>query len=325
MESIIGLISLILMLIIPVILIASLWIIFKKAGKGGWESIVPIYSNIVFLEIVGLPIWYIVLLFIPIANIYVMFKMYIELAHKFGKSTGFGVASVFFGFICLPILAFDKNCVYEQANVFDNQPMQPNRSIELPNNNQVPTNVNNNINNNNNPHIETPIVFNQNINTNLTPVSNGINNNIPNVGMMNQQPVGNNINQINQQTNNDDDEEGFQYNAVQAQPTTELVTNNNQQPNITPNMNPVPNINNINQPQINPMMQPQSVNSFSLNQMGNNQINNGMMQPNLNNQNMNSTIPQPVVNNNPQQPINVIPSMGPTPMPQQNNPNNPNM
>ena len=103
----------IMVLAFAVVGIVSLWKIFTKAGKPGWASIVPIYNIIVLLDIVNLPLWYIVLFIIPFANIYVVFKIYIELAHKFGKSTGFGVLSVFFSEICLPILAFDKNAVYK--------------------------------------------------------------------------------------------------------------------------------------------------------------------------------------------------------------------
>lgn len=99
-------------IVVGVLLIVSLWMIFKKAGKPGWASIVPIYNIIVLIQVAGLPLWYIILLLIPFANIYAIFKIYIELAHKFGKSTGFGVLTVFFSEICLPILAFDKNATY---------------------------------------------------------------------------------------------------------------------------------------------------------------------------------------------------------------------
>ena len=100
-------------LIVGILVIVSLWMIFKKAGKPGWASIVPIYNIIVLIQIAGLPLWYLVLLIIPFANIYAIFKIYIELAHRFGKSTGFGVLTVFFSEICLPILAFDKNATYK--------------------------------------------------------------------------------------------------------------------------------------------------------------------------------------------------------------------
>lgn len=111
-SSTLGVLPIIISTVVCLVSIVSLWIIYKKAGKPGWASIVPIYNIIVLLEIAGLPLWYLVLYFIPFANIYVIFKSYIELAHKFGKSTGFGVATVFFSIICFPILAFDKSVTY---------------------------------------------------------------------------------------------------------------------------------------------------------------------------------------------------------------------
>lgn len=105
---IIGIVS----LVLGLLMLISTWRIFKKAGKYGWASIVPIYNIIVLIEVAGLPLWYFILFFIPFVNIYALFKIYIELAHKFGKGTGFGVLSIFFPIICLPILAFGK-CKYE--------------------------------------------------------------------------------------------------------------------------------------------------------------------------------------------------------------------
>lgn len=105
--------SIVIGLAVGILVIVSLWMIFKKAGKPGWASIVPIYDIIVLIQVAGLPLWYLVLLIIPFANIYAIFKIYIELAHRFGKSTGFGVLTVFFSEICLPILAFDKNATYQ--------------------------------------------------------------------------------------------------------------------------------------------------------------------------------------------------------------------
>ena len=113
-------ILMIISLLLSILLIVSMWKIYKKAGKPGWAAIVPVYNIIVLLEIAELPSWYIALFLVPFANIYAMFKIYIELAHKFGKSTGFGVASVFFSVICFPILAFNKNIVYKNASVVEN-------------------------------------------------------------------------------------------------------------------------------------------------------------------------------------------------------------
>ena len=63
--------------ILGLFMIISLWKIFKKAGKPGWASIVPIYNVIVLIESAGLSLWYLLLLFIPIVQIYAIFKIYI--------------------------------------------------------------------------------------------------------------------------------------------------------------------------------------------------------------------------------------------------------
>ena len=103
-------------MVTSIFMLVCMYKVYKKAGRKGWEALIPIYNFVVMIQIAELPMWYIVLYFIPFANIYAMFKIYIELAHKFGKSTGFGVATVFFSIICLPILAFSKNVTYNGNN-----------------------------------------------------------------------------------------------------------------------------------------------------------------------------------------------------------------
>lgn len=93
-------------LIVLVVVIAALWKVFTKAGKPGWAAIVPFYNIIVLLEIVGRPLWWIVLFLIPFVNIVVAFITSFDLAKSFGKGTGFGLGLVFLGPIFLPILGF---------------------------------------------------------------------------------------------------------------------------------------------------------------------------------------------------------------------------
>ena len=47
---------LIVMLAIGVVMIASLWKVFAKAGQPGWAAIVPIYNAVVLLQITGRPL-----------------------------------------------------------------------------------------------------------------------------------------------------------------------------------------------------------------------------------------------------------------------------
>lgn len=125
-------------LLIGVFGIICLWKIFTKAGKPGWAAIVPIYNIIVLLEITDMPMWYIALMFIPIANIVALFLIYIELAHRFLKSTAFGVGLVLLSPIFMALLAFDKNAVYKVniQNNYNQQYSNYNNGQSYLNNNQ---------------------------------------------------------------------------------------------------------------------------------------------------------------------------------------------
>lgn len=108
-EGIVGLLGgtfLLVMLAVGVIAIASMWKVYSKAGQPGWASIVPIYNMVVLLKIVGRPLWWLILLLIPLVNIVVVIIMFIDLAKSFGQGAGFGVGLVFLGTIFFPILAF---------------------------------------------------------------------------------------------------------------------------------------------------------------------------------------------------------------------------
>ncbi len=100
-----GFFFLFLMAVIAV-MIASVWKVFTKAGKPGWVAIVPIYNAVVLLEVAGRPLWWVVLLFIPVVSLVIWIIVAIDLAKSFGKTTGFALGLVFLGFIFFPILGF---------------------------------------------------------------------------------------------------------------------------------------------------------------------------------------------------------------------------
>ena len=101
-----GAIISLLYLVMIVAAIAGMWKVFEKAGQPGWASIVPIYNLVVLLQIVNKPIWWIVLLLIPLINIVILIMVSIALAEKFGKGGGFAVGMVFLPFVFYPMLGF---------------------------------------------------------------------------------------------------------------------------------------------------------------------------------------------------------------------------
>jgi len=117
------------MLIIPILLIAvffiiCMWRIYTKAGKPGWASIVPIYNYIVMLEIVGKPIWWFLLMLIPVVNIIFGIWMLNLLSKSFGKGAGFTIGILLLPYIFLPILAFSSAKYIGPAGQPAFQPMQ---------------------------------------------------------------------------------------------------------------------------------------------------------------------------------------------------------
>ena len=93
-------------LAVILLVFVSLWKIFEKAGKPGWAGIVPIYNAVVLCEIVGRPIWWIVLMFVPCVSIVVGILLCIDLAKAFGKDVGYGIGMALLPFVFFPMLAF---------------------------------------------------------------------------------------------------------------------------------------------------------------------------------------------------------------------------
>jgi hypothetical protein len=99
----------VLLLIYLVVIAAWLignWILYSKAGRPGWASIIPIYSGYVLLKIVGRPGWWLILFLIPVVNLVTYIIVMLDLAKVFGKGSGFGVGLMFLPFIFIPILGF---------------------------------------------------------------------------------------------------------------------------------------------------------------------------------------------------------------------------
>lgn len=115
-------------LFIGIIQVVGQWKAFKKAGKSGWEAIIPIYNLVVQCQIVGLnPLWVAVYILggiflniIPVLgslaaaflSIYFMVILAISTARSYGKEDAFGVGILLLGPIFWPLLGFSKDTQY---------------------------------------------------------------------------------------------------------------------------------------------------------------------------------------------------------------------
>lgn len=103
---IIGLGGALLGLVGGLVVLIAMWKIFSKAGKPGWAVLIPIYNLYVLLEIVGRPIWWLIMFLIPLVNVIFIFILWFDLAKAFGKGAGFALGLIFLNPIFILILGF---------------------------------------------------------------------------------------------------------------------------------------------------------------------------------------------------------------------------
>ena len=126
----------------------SSWIIYKKAGRKGWESLIPFYNVwILITKISSLNSWWMLIYLSPIiililqligGNIstgitlisyilcYIcMFAAYYNLSKKFNHTTADAIAILLIPNIMYPIIAFSNNWIYNnEIEVSNNGPFR---------------------------------------------------------------------------------------------------------------------------------------------------------------------------------------------------------
>lgn len=109
--------------------------LFSRAGAPAWQAYVPLLNIVTLLRIVQRPRWWIILLlgshtivvlsqqarsFVPLIALLVELgiglHVMIDLAHRFGKGTFYGIILGVFSPIMVPVLAFGTSA-YVKANV----------------------------------------------------------------------------------------------------------------------------------------------------------------------------------------------------------------
>ena len=94
------------MLILLALLVIAKWKIFTKAGEAGWKSIIPLYSEYIFVKIADGNGWKFLLYCIPVVNIVYHILFNLRLAKAYGKGTGFAIGLMFIPNLFTLILGF---------------------------------------------------------------------------------------------------------------------------------------------------------------------------------------------------------------------------
>jgi len=99
--------------VLTIIALYGLYLLFRKAGKQGWEAIIPFYREYVLAQLTGRPTWWVILLLIPIVNIFIFYGLYLDLIKSFGKRRFWEhAAAVLFPFVVLPLWGRDPLVTY---------------------------------------------------------------------------------------------------------------------------------------------------------------------------------------------------------------------
>jgi hypothetical protein len=112
-------------LALSVFYIFCTWKLYQKAGRKGWECIIPVYNIIIFLDIIKRPRWWILLYLIPFVSLVAAIINCFDMAKAFGKDTGFGIGLLLLSPVFLPLLALgDSGYIYNEENDLINELQQ---------------------------------------------------------------------------------------------------------------------------------------------------------------------------------------------------------
>ena len=97
---------LLVVLAVIVLMIASMWKVFERAGEPGWAALIPLYNTYVLTKVGQVSGWWVLAMFIPLINIVALFVVSINVARRFNHGAGFGVGLALVPFIFYPLLAW---------------------------------------------------------------------------------------------------------------------------------------------------------------------------------------------------------------------------
>lgn len=122
--AIVLIIMCIIALVVGILQLIGTWKTLKKAGRGGWEAIIPFYNSVVLCQIAGVNPWWVLIvcgssillsavpvlgLVSAVASIYFMILLNVSIARSFGKEDGFAVGLILLAPIFYMVLGCGKS------------------------------------------------------------------------------------------------------------------------------------------------------------------------------------------------------------------------
>jgi len=105
-QLVLGMPQILIILVFLSIFILHNRFLYKKANQPGWASLIPFYSSIIWLRVIGKPWFWLILFLIPYVNIIFIVWATNLTSKSFGKDEGYTIGILLLPFIFYPILAF---------------------------------------------------------------------------------------------------------------------------------------------------------------------------------------------------------------------------
>ena len=118
---------LIFILLVQVIHGIGTWKLYVKAGRKSWEAFVPVYNGIVLMQIINRPKYWILLLFIPVINLFLFPIIWIETLRTFGKKS---TLDMVLGVVTLGFYIAYVNYTQETTYHADRDLKAPNKTMD---------------------------------------------------------------------------------------------------------------------------------------------------------------------------------------------------
>ncbi len=87
-------------ILVQIIHFVGTWKLYVLSGRKYWEAIIPIYNAIILLRIIKRPMWWVLLLFMPIINLIMFPTIWVETIKSFGRKSHLSA------FLCVITLGF---------------------------------------------------------------------------------------------------------------------------------------------------------------------------------------------------------------------------
>ena len=117
--------------VIYIVFILELMLLFVRLNEKFWKALIPIYNYVVLVKAVSLPVWYILLLLLPILNIYALYKIGVVLADQFNKKKYLAILFALLppiGILFLMLGMQQEKYEVRETNELENY--DPNRKVE---------------------------------------------------------------------------------------------------------------------------------------------------------------------------------------------------